>query len=242
MSKMHIWLMSLPDEEGIESGLIQKARSLLSEDELERTDRFIFKKDRNRFVMAHALCRAMLSEYSDTHPTKWRFLKEETGRPYPDPEINNKRIDFNLSHTKGLVGCALAFGRRVGLDLEPKLREVELDALAEKQFSAMEYEQLRSLTATEKQQLFFQIWTLKEAYIKVTGKGLTESLSSFGFELGHGQPKCVIQGKPQSSFDFGLFEASADHQGAWAQEKANGQTAGVEIKELDIQGFEERLG
>ncbi len=83
-------------------------------------------------------------------------------------------LQFNLSHSQGRVACA-AGNCAVGCDVE-KIRPVSLK-LAEKYFSPEEIMYFR--TANEADLAFFQLWTRKESYIKMTGEGLRCPLQSF---------------------------------------------------------------
>ena len=213
---MHIWTLELGDEEKLPLSLIKRCRNLLSEEELSRADRFMFDKDAHRYVLAHALNRLMLSQFADREPQAWVFDKEAKGRPVLDQSAHSETLDFNLSHTLGMVGCALSKRYRIGFDLEPKNRGTNLEALAERQFSSIEQQQFLAAPLVERQRLFFQFWTLKESYIKLTGKGLTENLASFGFDLNNAKPLCYVQGQKVEQIRFGLFDAGAAHQAAWA--------------------------
>lgn len=213
---MYIWTLALTSEEALPRGLISDCRVLLSVDERARADRFMFGRDRNRYVVAHALCRLMLSKFGDEDPADWVFTKEEKGRPFIDPAMNSAGLDFNISHTQAMVGCALSKTGRIGFDLEPKERQANLEALAEKQFSTLEQRQFNSATQSMKAHKFFEFWTLKEAYIKLTGNGLSEGLANFSFDLSGVRPECYLGQKHLADHEFGLFDVGGKHQGAWA--------------------------
>jgi 4'-phosphopantetheinyl transferase len=93
-------------------------------------------------------------------------------------------VAFNLSHTDGMVGVAVAMvpGLALGFDLEPLARRVPL-AVARRYFTASEVAWLDGLPVPTRTEGFLRLWTLKEAFIKATGKGLTEDLSSFWFSV-----------------------------------------------------------
>jgi 4'-phosphopantetheinyl transferase len=85
---------------------------------------------------------------------------------------------FNLSHCNGLVACALSHEVPLGVDVEPVDRSAPLD-LAEHYFAADERAWLFGLPATQRQLGFFRLWTMKEAVIKATGKGVSQGLHTF---------------------------------------------------------------
>ena len=94
------------------------------------------------------------------------------------------RLTFNLSHTDGLVGLATLSvpGRRLGFDVEPADRSVNLD-VADRFFRSEETTWLRSLPEAGRPEGFLRLWTLKEAFIKATGEGLVRDLASFWFRV-----------------------------------------------------------
>lgn len=156
---------------------------LLTPDEHERMARLIFDRDRQRFLLTRALVRTMLSRYAPVAPADWRFIANVHGRP----EIADRRADvpdlrFNISHTDGLVACAVTIGREVGVDVEHIGRRLIHD-IAARFFAPREVADLRALPEDEQARVFFDYWTLKEAYIKARGFGLALPLADFAFHL-----------------------------------------------------------
>jgi 4'-phosphopantetheinyl transferase len=153
----------------------------LDRGERERADRFRIAADRREFVAAHALLRTMLTHHFGAPPTAWRFLVDANGKPSIDPNVGPRELEFNLSHTRGLVAVALASCGAIGVDVE-EIDEAKADlAIAEAYFARSEIEMLQKAPPSERARAFFRLWTLKEAYIKAIGKGLSASLNSFAF-------------------------------------------------------------
>jgi len=182
MSDFDIQIWFLPIEEGREPAIEQHA-SLLDTAEHEKAGRFAFERDRRHYIAAHALLRVMLSSFVPIPPRRWRFKTGPFGRPEIEPTFTTVPLRFNLSHTRGLVACCVTLRRDVGLDVEAVDRPVpDINEIA-MYFTQMEQVLLRSSVPARRHQLFFELWTLKEAYVKAIGKGLTLPLDSFGFEL-----------------------------------------------------------
>jgi hypothetical protein len=91
-------------------------------------------------------------------------------------------LRFNISHTDGLIACAVTIGREVGVDVETR-RPSLLHDVAGRHFAPREVSDLRSLPELEQDRVFFDYWTLKEAYIKARGFGLALPLGDFAFKL-----------------------------------------------------------
>ena len=105
-----------------------------------------------------------------------RLFREETGRELPEiriaeggkPYFPNCPLEFSISHTRSHAFCALAPGP-IGIDAEEKDRQVNLK-LAEKILSPSE--RVRFDAAPDKQAALLKLWVLKEASVKLTGRGL----------------------------------------------------------------------
>jgi 4'-phosphopantetheinyl transferase len=167
--------LARPDEIG-EAGQQAALVALLSDDEKERLTRFRFERDRALFLAAHALLRITLSRHADTEPGAWRFSKGSHGRPeIAEPR---SRLRFSLSHTHRLVACAVVLDRDVGLDVEHLSSDPPID-LAERFFSLRERNDILDASIDTRAKLFLEYWTLKEAYAKACGLGLSLPLDQF---------------------------------------------------------------
>lgn len=163
--------------------------SLLTDDERLRARRFMQVADRERFVIGRALARTLLSRFADVPPRAWSIVIDGRGRPelgalpagVPD-------LRFNLTHTDGLIACAVAEGREVGVDVENVNRRLFHDDVPERFFSAREVADLRAQPRDRQPLVFFDYWTLKESYIKARGLGLALPLGQFSFLLAADQP------------------------------------------------------
>lgn len=160
---------------------LSRWRGMLDTDELVQAERFIFAADREAYTAAHALLRAMLSAASGLPTATWRFAQCLFGKPILVAEGTGKGLRFNLSHTRGLVACAIAYDE-VGVDVEAADRKVDF-ALADQFFAPEEAWLVNAAPAAQKGSLFFRLWTLKEAFIKATGEGLRRPLDSFSFSF-----------------------------------------------------------
>lgn len=154
--------------------------AMLSPKERQRADRFMFEQDRRQFVLSHGLVRAALSRLVPaTHPAAWCFEADRYGRPMIAGPVGAGPLYFSLSHTRGCVACVISPFEAVGVDVEETIGRDSLLAIAEHCFSSEEVAALLDLPAQQQSDLFFDYWTLKEAYIKARGRGLGLSLDRF---------------------------------------------------------------
>lgn len=154
-------------------------RRMLDDDERRRADRFHFAADREAFTAAHALNRAMHSDVTGKPSAGWRFVEGKYGRPELASHCAADGLQFSISHARGVVACAVAYGP-VGVDVESADHVPEF-SIADVVFSSEEALLLKSAPPDLQRGLFFRLWTLKEAFIKATGEGLNRPLDSFSF-------------------------------------------------------------
>lgn len=155
---------------------------LLSPEERTRHARFLNERARHEYLITRALCRTVLSRYADVAPVDWRFQANEWGRPEINvPELGHLR--FNLSNTRGLIACAVALEGEIGVDVEALDRASDLLEIADRFMAAPEAAAIRALPPDAQGFRFFTYWTLKEAYIKARGMGLSIPLDKFWFLL-----------------------------------------------------------
>lgn len=181
-SQIHLWLAWLG--ELTSARRLDEYRRLLSEEEREKRARFYFERDRHRYLVTRAMVRTVLAKYTHVEARDWRFAINPYGRPSIAPGLAlARRIEFNVSHTDGLVVMAVACERTIGVDVENvRVRKADIGG-AERYFAEAEVAALRALPRERQQDRFFQYWTLKESYIKARGLGLSIPLDRFAFDL-----------------------------------------------------------
>lgn len=184
-----------------------------------RRDRFLFERDRHHFTLAHALLRRSLSMLADLSPCEWQFVTQALGKPVLQPDIAAQTcLSFNLSHTDGIVACIVAVHADLGLDVEAMDRRIETLDLARNLFSPEEVADLERCLASDRPARFTEIWTLKEAFVKGLGDGLSHSLQEFAFALDRpGSIRCYGTNMAlDDTWCFALFAPSARHRMAIA--------------------------
>ncbi len=156
---------------------------MLDDEERARAARFVFERDRHQFIAAHALLRILLQELAGGPAGAWRFTVGPHGKPSLHPDHRLGRLAFNISHTRGAVACAMTLDRDIGVDIEDLERPGRLLEIAHAYFAPAELIVLRSAPPAAQRGVFFRLWTLKEAYIKAHGDGLSLPLDRFAFSL-----------------------------------------------------------
>ena len=179
-SAIRLWLTPLDDAR--DPALTERYRALLSDAEREQQQRFVFEKDRHRYLVTRALVRTVLARATAVAPHALRFVANDYGKPALAAEAADD-LAFNVSHAGNLVVLAIARGGALGVDTEGVESRISTDDLADRFFAREEADELRTQPAERRQQRFFEYWTLKESYIKARGMGLSLPLDRFGFRF-----------------------------------------------------------
>jgi 4'-phosphopantetheinyl transferase len=156
-----------------------RLEAALSVRDRDRASSFIFERDRRLFVLAHALLDRAIS-LTLGHDA-WRIRTGSRGKP----ELVDQqcKLNFSLSHSGKLAVCAIASKHKVGIDAEILNRAVACEGVASDCFGESEQKQLRACDPAKTTDLFFRLWTLKEATLKALGTGLLESPKDVQFKL-----------------------------------------------------------
>jgi 4'-phosphopantetheinyl transferase len=193
---------------------LQAAVKLLSEDEIARCQRFHFDQDRREFALAHALLRTTLSAFDDVEARDWRFENDCNGKPAVAPGLTSAALSFNLSHSHGLVACVVTVHADVGVDVESVTRTTDWRSIVPRYFSAAEVAQIDRLPAPEQTGRFFELWTLKEAFAKALGVGLSQSLDATCFDLTASEAiACSLPERVRAdAWQFALYRPAPEHR------------------------------
>lgn len=207
-----IWLCY---ENDVDEDLLRAYAPLLTDAERAKAARFHFAADRNRHITSRALFRTVLPGYLGIPHQALSFRSDRFGRPSLDnPEALACGLDFNLSHTAGLIALAVTCHSVVGVDVENASYQQPAMELASRFFSPDEVASLRSFAGKALNLEFYRHWTLKESYLKAYGVGLSLPLDRFGFRLAAQRAEFFLAPAAEHRADewyFAQWAASSDH-------------------------------
>jgi len=186
---VHVWCIALQQR----SDVITKLATTLSNEELDRAERFQFQQLRESFIAARGTLRYLLAQYINLEPGQIQFEYTSAGKPFLSRKLNIPDISFNLSHSNDLALYAITKNRLVGIDIEHMRPVADFENVSATTFSAYEYSQLQSISAEQKTQAFFNCWTRKEAFIKAVGDGLSFPLDQFDVSLRPDKPARLLR-------------------------------------------------
>lgn len=151
--------------------------SLIDSEKKYKIEKLICKKDIIRTLIGDLLIRTKIFETLKLRTKYIRFNKNEYGKPYLEeyPDFN-----FNISHSGDYVLCAID-DQPIGIDVE-EIKHIECKDVVNRFFTINESEYIYNQEFNLDLNRFYEIWTLKESYIKCCGQGLSIPLSSFSVE------------------------------------------------------------
>ncbi|HEX3645072.1 MAG TPA: 4'-phosphopantetheinyl transferase superfamily protein [Vicinamibacterales bacterium] len=230
---VHVWFRAT---DALDAAAIAAAAAVLSDEERERYRRFHFARDARDYAAAHALLRQTLSLGGDRMPTEWRFEKTHAGKPRLIGDRTD-RASFSLSHTLGMVACAVTSGAEVGVDVECVDRDVDADGIAARFFAPAEAAQLMDVKGEARRDRFFDFWTLKEALVKALGRGMAVSLNSLAFTVcAGGDIRLDAPDVDPGAWQFALFAPSPRHRLAVAAARMQSSPARIIFRSLECLG------
>ena len=177
--EVHVWKINLDDAIDATTSLL----GLLSEQERDQARRFYHKRDRSGYVISHVTLRVLLGGYLDVHPEAITFALTAEGKPYLLPLPGRDTIGFNLSHSGGFAVIGIASGQEIGIDLEYVDWSFPIAEAARQVLTDREFDTLASLPDRLRVPAFYRFWTMKEAYLKGVGTGVSREMDSFEISL-----------------------------------------------------------
>ncbi|AET69195.1 phosphopantetheine--protein transferase [Desulfosporosinus orientis DSM 765] len=173
--------------ENLDSAAREKLLGLLPLEEQVRIKGYRLLEDQQRAFLGAVLVRSVISSATGLQNKDIVFLRNENGKPCLQGAGG---VHFNLSHSGKWVVC-IAGSSEVGIDVE-EMKPVDI-SLGEGFFSRSEYEALKKLPQEQQLERFYELWTLKESYVKAVGRGLEIPLNSFSIEIKAGEIELISE-------------------------------------------------
>nr|WP_320166340.1 4'-phosphopantetheinyl transferase superfamily protein [uncultured Methylophaga sp.] len=179
--------------------------SYLSEQEKHRAERFVSNAARKEFILAHYLKRKLLAERLGVLPQQLEFKNAASGKPY----LYDNNIFFNISHSNGAVALAIA-DVECSIDIEKVRPLTNLELLIEKTMSPSEKIALNG--SQDRNSDFLNKWVIKEAFLKLSGAGLSVELNTICTESEvkriHDH-SCILRNASLSTFSHSNYIVAA---------------------------------
>lgn len=172
----HLWFLDLTQ---LREEIINQSQFFLSADELQRARKL--KRRQLEFIATRAFVRLCLARYTKQPPQSLALQATDKGKPFLAD--SDTAIQFNLSHCNQVAILAIGWGEPLGVDIESTTRNRSQRDIAARYFHPLELAQLAALDDSQHNQHFFRLWTLKEAFFKATGEGISAGLEKAAFRL-----------------------------------------------------------
>lgn len=175
----------------INEKLLNLLYPLISKDKIERSKRFKFQKDAIHCLLGDILLRYALFHKYNIKINQLSF----TYNDYQKPSIKDYAdIHFNLSHSGDWLVCAIN-NQPVGVDVQ-EISPIDALSITKRYFTTEEQKYFINKNNDEILSIFYDLWCMKESYIKLTGQGLSLPLNSFRIDLDT-KPINIINTKTQ---------------------------------------------
>jgi 4'-phosphopantetheinyl transferase len=202
--EVHIWWLD-DDAERLD---LTDFSAVLNASEKAQAARYVFARDRARFVLARGALRRLLAAYTASSAEALRFATGQYGKP----ALESCGPSYNISHSGALLLIAVAAtGLAVGIDVEQHRPMCDIDSLAAVCLSSEESQVWRLLPADQKEAAFFRLWARKEAWLKASGDGLARPLQSITVGLG---PQPALFASAQAGWSMHDLQFAPDYSAA----------------------------
>jgi 4'-phosphopantetheinyl transferase len=226
--EVHVWQADLE-----RLSIPETCAAVLSTDECQRADRFRFPRDQRRYRHCRVLLRMLLAGYLQIEPAQISFGYWAHGKPSLAASCGSSDIRFNLSHSGEKAVFGFVRSREIGVDVEQIRHDFEVQAIAERFFSAAEGKALSQIPAHDRHQAFFNCWTRKEAFVKAKGGGLLLPLDQFDVSLVPGEPAELLRTRPdpeeRNRWSLWNLEVGPEYAGALVIEGAGLKILNFEV-------------
>lgn len=201
---------------------------IVSKKRKNRIQKFYFNADKIRCLLAEVLLRYSLWKHYKIIDDDISYQYNEFGKPYLK---KYKNIHFNLSHSGEWVLCGVG-DNPLGVDVE-KIKDIDIN-IAKRFYTNNEYNYILQQPDGKREYAFYELWTLKESYIKAVGKGHNIALNSFSFVKINNIIRLFHNNKIQNSFLFLNGQLDMKHHTAVCVEN--------EVDDIEIQIVEIKVG
>lgn len=186
--------------------LVAALRNLVPPEKRAKIDRFWSLHDGARSLVGELMVRNAAMSRGGIRNQEVVLRNEESGKPVL---AGSPLFHFNISHSGEWVACCFS-GNEVGIDVE-RIQSVNMKSVG-RFFSREEQEALEKKNASERLAYFFDIWTVKESYLKAIGKGLRVPLNSFTVRFGRGGVRIEKEGTAVEGVFFKEYSIDPDYR------------------------------
>ncbi|EPC8410311.1 MULTISPECIES: 4'-phosphopantetheinyl transferase family protein [Bacillus] len=202
---MKIYAVKITD---IDEEKIERLSLLVTSDKRNKIKNFVNKKDKIRSLIGELLVIFAIGEELNIERKNITFEKNKYGKPYIKEYSN---FNFNISHSGDFIVCATD-DASIGIDIE-EIKHIEYVDIARNFFTTIEWDYIAKEDSYDPLSRFYQVWVLKESYIKCCGMGLSIPLKSFSIcinKLLNIAP--ILNNENNNDFKFKVFDIDPSYK------------------------------
>ncbi len=201
---MDIYVVKILD---ISEEILNYLCMLIDSEKKNKVKKYLNKKDKIRALIGEILIRTIIVKKLKINNKYIKFNKNQYGKPYLKdyPEFN-----FNVSHSGEYVLCAVD-NKSLGIDVE-EIKPIECNEIAKNFFTTKEAAYIISQDLKIQLNRFYEIWTLKESYIKCCGQGMSIPLNSFSIEVDQYENIKVFSNNEYKEHTFKLLDVDLGYK------------------------------
>lgn len=179
-----VWLIRT----NVTDSVLTELEAFLDDDERERAGSLLYPARRRQFIASHGAVRVILGRHLGVPPGSLRWRRGTHGKPEltrAGPEVPQvpeatqllQVPQVSMSKSDGLAALAIAGNRRVGVDIQRLLTDLDMTRIAQRFYPPREALFVSSAAGTaERADRFTKLWVRKEACVKVSGGRLMPGL------------------------------------------------------------------
>ena len=177
--EIHIW-WSILDQP---AGLVNSYKHMLSNAEQKRINNLKFRLLRDRQIVSKSILRQVISKYLNIDNEAIEFRYNKFGKPLLSSKLEDFKLNFNISHSEQIGIFAFAKGKSIGVDVEKIKCSLKIEDVIELCLSDFEKNWFYEVAPEIRKEVFYKIWTAKEAFIKALGTGFFFPVKNIDFKL-----------------------------------------------------------
>jgi 4'-phosphopantetheinyl transferase len=215
---------------------VARARGHLTDAEQARFERYHGDLDRRMFLLGRVMSRDLVGRALNVGAGDWEWREGTHGRPEIARPATS--IRFNLAHSAGVVVCAVTSGREVGVDVEDLHRPATDPRMVHRYCAPAEAADIEA-QGDRWRDRFLTYWTLKEAYLKARGLGISVPLREISFVLEPAPVRVTFLGSlagTSAAWTFHLSRPTDRHLVAVAASTEDGTEPRVLINSYHVPG------
>jgi 4'-phosphopantetheinyl transferase len=149
--------------------LFLEIKRYISNEEKIKSEKILNLKNKKLFIIRKVVTRIVLSRFLKIKPCEVEYYHNDFGKPY----VKDRKIFFNISHSKEYLFIGISNRREIGVDIEKINNKLNYEFLIDDVFSKKESLIYKKYDEKYKKELLFKCWVQKEAILKALGVGIT---------------------------------------------------------------------